>query len=141
MLNKLVVSLAAAAILVAGAVAGAVAADKGPAEITLGAAGMKPGQVVFPHAAHQGRGLACGECHHSMSADGKQVPYTDGMAIQKCETCHNPEKLAGKAAGANKLDTMKGAGHARCQECHKAEAKKDEAKKKLISCTTCHSKK
>ena len=141
MLNKLVVSLAAAAILAVGAAAGALAADKGPAEITLGVAGGKAKQVVFPHAAHQGRGIACGECHHTMSADGKQVPYTDGMAVQKCETCHNPEKMAGKTKGKLDLTTMQGAGHGKCQDCHKAEAAKDEAKKKLNSCATCHSKK
>jgi len=139
MLKKLVVSVAMAVLVTAGAVAGAIAADKGPAEITLGAGGKKP--VVFPHAAHQAKGIACGVCHHSMSADGKQVPYTDGMAIQKCETCHNPEKLAGKMDGTNKLDTMKGAGHARCQGCHKAEIAKDPSKEKLMKCTTCHSKK
>jgi hypothetical protein len=142
MLNKLVVSLAATAILAVGAAVGAVAADnKGPAEITLGAPGAKPGQVVFPHAAHQGRGLACGECHHGMSADGKQAPYTDGMTIQKCETCHNPEKMAGKTKGVNKLDTLKGAGHGKCQECHKAEIAKDASKNNLMKCATCHSKK
>ena len=139
MLNKLVVSVVAAAFLTAGAVVGAIAADKGPAEITLGASGKKP--AVFPHKAHQDRGMACAECHHSMSADGKQVPYTEGMAIQKCDACHNPEKLAGKTKGTYKLDTFQGAGHGRCQECHKAEAAKDPAKDNLKKCTTCHSKK
>jgi len=139
MLKKVLVSVAVAVFLTAGAAVGAIAADKGPAEITLGAGGKKP--AVFPHKAHQDRGMACAECHHGMSADGKQIPYTEGMTIQKCEACHNPEKLAGKTKGDNKLDTMKGAGHGRCQECHKAEAAKDAAKAKLKTCTTCHSKK
>ena len=141
MLNKLVVSVVAAAFLSAGAVVGAMAADKGPAEITLGATGKKP--AVFPHKAHQDRGLACGECHHTMTADGKQAPYTDGMTIQKCETCHNPEKMAGKTKGTNQLDTLKGAGHGKCQECHKAEFAKDPSKEQLkpTKCATCHSQK
>ena len=139
MFNKLVVSMVAAAFLTAGAVVGAIAADKGPAEITLGAGGKKP--AVFPHKVHQGKGFTCGTCHHSMSADGKQTPYTDGMAIQKCEACHNPEKLAGKTKGANQLDTLRGAGHGRCQECHMAEIAKDATKDKLMRCSTCHSQK
>ncbi|MDR3089824.1 MAG: cytochrome c3 family protein [Desulfobulbaceae bacterium] len=139
MLNKLVVSVATAAILATGAVVGAIAADKGPSEITLGADGKKP--AVFPHATHQASDIACGECHHGMAADGAQTAYTDGMTIQKCETCHNPEKLAGKTKGANKLDTLKGAGHGNCQECHKAEIAKDATKGKLMKCATCHAKK
>jgi len=140
MLNKFVVSVVVAAFLTAGAVVSAIAADKGPAEITLPNGGQKA-PVVFPHAAHQGRGIPCAECHHTMGPDGKQVAYTDGMTIQKCETCHNPEKMAGKTKGVNKLDTLKGAGHGNCQECHKAEIAKDASKDKLMKCATCHSKK
>ncbi|HBT97636.1 MAG TPA: class III cytochrome c [Desulfobulbaceae bacterium] len=139
MLNKLVVSVAVAAFLTVGAAVGAIAADKGPAEITLGASGKKP--AVFPHAAHQEQGIACAECHHGMAADGKQTPYVDGMAIAKCDSCHNPEKLAGKTLGALKLDTLRGAGHGNCQTCHKAVIAKDSSKDKLMKCATCHSKK
>ena len=139
MLKKLLVSVAVAALLTAGAAVGAIAADKGPAEVTLGASGKKP--AVFPHKAHQDKGIACATCHHGMSADGKQTPYTDGMAIQKCDACHNAEKLAGKKKGNFELDTLKGAGHGRCQECHKAEIAKDASKDKLMKCGTCHAKK
>lgn len=112
----------------------AIAQDKGPAEMTLestidGAKKAKP--ALFPHAKHQ-ETLACAECHHSKGDDGKQVAYTEGMKIEKCESCHN------KAAGMPeelKISTFKDAAHANCKECHKA---KD---KELAKCDVCHPKK
>ncbi len=104
-------------------------ADKGPESVTF----ETKKKVVFPHAAHQAK-LKCGECHHGM-ADGKQTPYAEGMEIGKCASCHNPEKLAGKTKGKNKLDTLKGAGHGNCKECHDAAENKE-----LKKCTTCHPK-
>ncbi len=114
--------------------------DTGPADITIvGAKSKKPKPALFPHKAHQDK-MECAECHHGM-ADGKQVPYTEGMKIQKCDACHNKETLAGKKSGKLKLDTIKGAGHGNCLACHKDVAKKDPAKKSLKSCKTCHPKK
>ncbi len=111
----------------------AVANDKGPAEMTLQAtvdANKKPKPAVFPHAKHQEK-LACGECHHTKGDDGKQVAFTDGMKIQKCETCHN------KAAGMPKgLQTFKDAAHKNCKGCHK-----ETGKKELTKCSNCHPKK
>jgi len=105
------------------------AADKGPADITLTTVKAKK-PAVFPHAKHQEK-LKCGECHHSKDADGKQVPYTEGQKIEKCETCHNA------AAGMpKKLSSFKGAAHVNCKNCHK----KTDAKK-LNKCSVCHPKK
>jgi hypothetical protein len=101
------------------------AEDKGPADITL--EGKKP--VVFPHAKHQEQ-FKCGECHHTKGADGKQAPYTEGMKIEKCDTCHN--KDAGMPKG---LQSFKDAGHKNCKGCHK------EHDKKLTKCSVCHPKK
>ncbi len=116
------------------------AADAGPAEITIvGANSKKPKPAVFPHKKHQDA-FSCSECHHGM-ADGKQVPYAEGQEIQKCESCHNSEALAGKTKGKLKLDTIKGAGHGNCLECHKDVASKDETKADLKKCSTCHPKK
>ena len=117
----------------------AFAADTGPAEITLGASGKKP--AVFPHKKHQDA-FKCADCHHGM-ADGKQVPYVEGQKIEKCETCHNPNVLAGKTKGSLALDTLKGAGHGNCLECHKEKAASDPAmkEKKIDKCDTCHPKK
>jgi len=83
----------------------------------------------------------CTDCHHG-AKDGKQVPYTEGMEIGKCESCHNEKVLAGKTKGPLKLDTLKGAGHGNCLECHKEMVKKDPAMKdkKLDKCTSCHAK-
>lgn len=114
------------------------AADPGPADITVGEGGKKPAK--FPHKAHQAFST-CGDCHHGMDAAGKQLAYSDGQEIKKCASCHNEKVLAGKVKGAHKLDTMKGAGHGNCQECHKAK-KNDEAykAKKIDKCDTCHAK-
>lgn len=95
--------------------------------------------AVFPHQMHA-EAYDCGECHHGMADDGKQTPYKDGMEIQSCESCHNPDVLAGKKEGRNKLDEYKGAAHANCIGCHKEIAKEDPSKKKLRSCSTCHQK-
>lgn len=114
----------------AAAVAGvAVAADKGPAEITLQstidpATTPKPSQ--FPHAAHQGR-MECKVCHHSKGPDGKKIDYVEGQKIEKCESCHNS-----KAGMPEKLSTFKNAAHALCQDCHK------KTKPELAKCGVCH---
>ncbi|MCB2183061.1 MAG: cytochrome c family protein [Desulfobulbaceae bacterium] len=104
------------------------ASDAGPAEMTLQAtvdAASKPKPAVFPHKKHQDT-IKCAECHHG-AADGKQVAYTEGMAIAKCESCHN------KAAGLDKkISTFKNAAHAKCKGCHKAE------KKGPTKCSGCH---
>lgn len=117
----------------------AFAADPGPADITMGEGGKKP--AVFPHKKHQDT-IKCEECHHGMT-DGKKVPYVEGQKIEKCDTCHNANVLAGKTKGNLALDTLKGAGHGNCLECHKEKANADPAlkEKKIDKCETCHPKK
>lgn len=138
MVKKVLVALAASAFIFCG-IATLNAADMGPEEITLEIAdSKKPKPAYFPHKAHQDA-LACAECHHSM-ADGKAVPYEEGQAVQKCAECHNGDVLAGKTKGKDKLDTLKGAFHGNCLVCHKAVAEKDETKKDLKKCATCHKK-
>ena len=115
------------------------AGNVGPADITIDEGGKKP--AVFPHKKHQDA-FKCGECHHQMAADGKQSPYVEGQEIKKCGSCHNATVLAGKMKDKLALDTLKGAGHGNCLECHKA--KKDEPAikdKKIDKCETCHPKK
>lgn len=105
--------------------------------LTSSQSSKKP-PAVFPHDWHAEE-YACGDCHHGM-ADGKATPYEEGMDIQSCESCHNPEVLPGRKKGKYKLDTYKGAAHANCIECHKEVAKADPSKKALRSCKTCHPK-
>ena len=125
--------------LIAGYAGVALSTDAGPENMTLKSSdSTKKAPSVFPHKAHQEL-MECGACHHGM-ADGKQTPYTEGMAIQKCEECHNPEVLGGRKKDKLDLDTFKGAGHGNCLECHKEVAKKDDSKKSLKSCKTCHEK-
>ena len=77
------------------------AGNTGPADITLDEGGKKPAQ--FTHKNHQDR-LKCGECHHQMTADGKQSPYVEGQEIKKCVTCHNSTVLAGRMKDKLALD-------------------------------------
>ena len=116
------------------------AQDTGPADITIvNSKSKKPKPAQFPHKKHQDA-FSCAECHHTL-ADGKQVAYSEGMEIKKCETCHNKDVLGGKKLGKLKLDTLKGAGHGNCLACHKEKAKADSKLKKLKKCSTCHPKK
>ncbi|OQX09220.1 MAG: hypothetical protein BWK76_22575 [Desulfobulbaceae bacterium A2] len=125
---------------------GQTAADKGPEAITINPAIADPKQppVVFPHRAHQDTlKLACGECHHGADA-GKQVPYKEGMKIEKCASCHNADKMPAQKDGKeNVLATLKGAGHVNCQDCHKKKVGEDPALKEkgIEKCKTCHVKK
>lgn len=133
MLRKILVCSVVSMFVVCGAIAtNTFASDPGPADIVIAEDGKKP--ATFPHKAHQDA-FGCAECHHGM-ADGKQVPYAEGQEIQKCDACHNKDVLAGKKAGKEKLDTLRGAGHANCLACHK-----ENENKELKKCGTCHKKK
>ncbi len=86
-------------------VGGAMAEDKGPAEMTLKtAAGKKP--AVFPHAKHQANpDISCDACHKDL--DVKKMATDKNYAHKEgCKACH-------KAKGA-------GTG---CKTCHPAKKK------------------
>ena len=142
MLKKFLVCSVISMFVMGGAVISAIATDDpGPADITLSdSTSSKPKPAQFPHKMHQDK-FKCAECHHGM-ADGKLVPYTEGMKIEKCVTCHTGDTLAGKMKDKHKLDTLKGAGHGNCLECHKEMAAKDPAlkEKKIDKCAACHPK-
>lgn len=105
-------------------------ADKGPAEIVLGADGKKP--ITFMHAKHQAK-LECADCHHKKGDDGAQAPLAEGDAVAKCDSCHN------KDFANEKLRTWKKIGHKLCKDCHKA--KKGEEGVPGTKCADCHPKK
>ncbi|MBW1927026.1 MAG: cytochrome c3 family protein [Deltaproteobacteria bacterium] len=108
----------------------AAAADKGPETITFKC--EKKGDVAFSHVKHQ-ESATCGDCHHSESPDGKQVPYAEGQKIEKCGTCHTAEMAAPA------LNSSKKALHKNCKGCHKAAVK--EGKTAPTKCAGCHPKK
>ncbi len=140
MLKRFLIFSLTALFLFCGFATQGFSSNTGPEEMKLTSTvdkSKKP-PAVFPHKKHQDT-LKCAECHHSIK-DGKQVPYTEGMEIKKCESCHNSDVLAGKKIGKNKLDTFKGAAHQNCLKCHKEVAKKDASKKALKSCKNCHQK-
>ena len=112
------------------------AVEKGPSEIVLRSTidpAKKAKLAFFPHADHQGN-FECAICHHSKGDDGKQVAYTDGMAVAKCESCHN-----NAAEIPDKLNTFKKAAHERCKGCHKT-LKKEGKKAGPTKCNGCHRK-
>jgi len=116
------------------------ASEAVPDELTLTSSDSdKKPPAFFPHKMHQ-EAFDCGECHHGMSEDGKQVAYAEGMEIKKCEECHNSEVLGDRKSGKYDMGDFKGAGHGNCLECHRKVAKDDSSKKKLRSCGTCHVK-
>ncbi len=105
------------------------AKNTGPANMILKTARAKK-PAHFSHKKHQDM-FKCATCHHTKGPDGKQQAYTEGMKIQKCETCHDSMK--------GKLKGLKGAAHTRCKGCHKK--MKKEGKNAPTKCSGCHIKK
>lgn len=104
--------------------------ERGPAVIKMQTARKKK-PALFPHRKHQDM-FDCEVCHHGMDAEGNQTPYTAGMAIQHCVTCHNP-KMENK-----KLNNLMQASHARCKGCHKKMVADGEAAGPIGKCSGCH---
>jgi hypothetical protein len=126
MKKTIIFTAAFALVLGFGIATKTVASDKGPAEMTLTtAAAKKP--ATFPHAKHQ-ETLKCDECHHTMTADGKQGPYEAGKEA-KCESCHD-----GKTVTNPKVANFMKAAHENCKGCHQAN------KKGPTKCDGCHKK-
>lgn len=104
-------------------------AEKGPDEMILESTidpAKAPKPAIFPHGTHQAR-MECGTCHHGVDADGNRIEYTEGLGIEKCESCHNST-----AAMPKTLSTFKNAAHAQCIGCHR------DTDKELAKCTVCH---
>ena len=123
MAKKIVLCLAALAMVFSVAVGVSIASNAGPAEMVLKTeAGKKP--ATFPHKAHQDL-MDCATCHHTKAADGKQGPYVAGQE-GKCLSCHVAK------------DEFKKKAHKSCKGCHKAGYKE---KKGPTKCSGCHIKK
>jgi hypothetical protein len=88
-MKKLVIVGAAVAFLCAtGLVTMTMAEDKGPAEITLQTeAAKKP--ALFPHKAHQDRGVECKTCHES--SNYAKGAWTKDAGHGLCKDCHKAE--------------------------------------------------
>lgn len=105
--------------------------SRGPAVIKMQTArARKP--AIFPHRKHQEM-YECAVCHHGMDDEGNQTPYTEGMAIQHCATCHNPDMEN------TKLNSLMQAAHTRCKGCHKKVVEESGTAGPIGKCSGCHS--
>jgi len=104
--------------------------SRGPAEIKMQTARKKK-PALFPHRIHQGM-YGCETCHHGMDSEGIQTPYTEGMVIQHCVTCHNP-KMENK-----KLSSLTQASHVKCKGCHKKVVEESGTAGPIGKCSGCH---
>ena len=104
--------------------------NRGPAEIKMRTARNKK-PALFPHRLHQGM-YGCETCHHGMDSEGIQTPYTAGMAIQHCVTCHNL-KMENK-----KLNSLMKASHVKCKGCHKKVIEESGTAGPIGKCSGCH---
>lgn len=106
--------------------------DFGPEKMLLSAAhSRKPAR--FPHKEHQKK-IECAECHHTKDAQGHQLPYFDGMMIQRCATCHNKDNMPN-----SKLSSFKLVAHYSCKGCHKRLSEAEKAGP-ISDCIGCHMK-
>ena len=109
-----------------------IASENGPEEMILKSKeNNKKEPVVFSHKSHQ-KMYECGICHHGQNGD-ENLEYKEGSTISACVSCHNEEKLKGKKWGLYRLDTIKGAAHGICLECHKKIAEENQNQKKLVT--------
>jgi hypothetical protein len=104
--------------------------SRGPAEIKMQTARKKK-PALFPHRMHQGM-YGCETCHHGMDSESIQTPYTEGMVIQHCVTCHNP-KMENK-----KLSSLMQASHVKCKGCHKKVVADSGTAGPIGKCSGCH---
>lgn len=103
MKRNLSIIVAALAVMILSAVA--MAANRGPANITID--GGSRGKVPFPHALHQDNQKDCNVCHRlfPQKADAIKAQIAKGELKPKqvmntlCIKCHKEEKRAGKPHG------------------------------------------
>jgi len=102
----------------------------GPAVIKMETSrSRKP--ALFPHRRHQEK-YDCADCHHGMDSAGNQIPYSEGMEIKHCVTCHNA-KMKNK-----RLNGLMLAAHTRCKGCHKKVVEESGKAGPIARCSGCH---
>jgi len=106
--------------------------ELGPEIIKLQTA-RKRKPALFPHRKHQDM-WDCEICHHGKDSEGNQTPYTEGMRIQHCVTCHNPTSMKNK-----RLNNFMLAAHTRCKGCHKKIVEEEgKTAGPIAKCSGCH---
>lgn len=104
--------------------------SRGPAEIKMQTARNKK-PALFPHKKHQEM-YGCEVCHHGKDAEGNQTAYTEGMEIQHCVTCHNPDMEN------SKLTSLMQIAHTKCKGCHKQVVEETGVAGPIGKCSGCH---
>lgn len=112
----------------------AIAADP-PETIVIDDCQSKQAAVDFPHKAHIDQGLACTTCHHTQ----ENLTADADVTVETCGTCHN-EPAEDTTPKCSEMSTSKNPFHKSCINCHKEEAKKNEATKAPTKCFDCHPK-
>ena len=116
-----------------------------PAEIVILSGLWKThtrGPVRLSHEKHiRIHKINCDECHHIFK-DGKNT-WKKGMAVAKCETCHNEPTIKGvkKLPPDLQKKNLKLAFHNTCLGCHRQVKGKTPETKAPVKCAQCHAKK
>jgi len=104
---------------------------QGPIFIKLETGGNRKPAVLFSHRKHQDL-FECSNCHHGMDNEGKRLPYSRGMEIQRCVICHNLNM-------ENKqLNSIMRAAHRVCKDCHKKTVEESGTAGPIDMCIRCH---
>ncbi len=96
-------------------------------EIILNRAREKP-LVWFSHRRHEGKRLACEQCHHDYL--GGRNLWHQGQPVRRCQACH------GLRPQAQRLD-VKNAFHRQCKGCH-LKLRQQRRPAGPIQCQECH---
>lgn len=106
-------------------------------DIVLDNSGYKKnrrGPVKLTHTKHAlDYGVSCWECHHDYKDDKENI-WSPLGTTQKCNECHDPQKVQDDAM---KLQT---AYHMNCKGCHKDLAEQNKKTGAFRKCLKCHEK-
>ncbi len=98
------------------------------------------GPVLFTHEKHaEDYSISCDQCHH-VYVNGENI-WQEGDPVDRCQTCHFEATVEGERRlppDDQKLN-LKLAFHNLCQDCHRAEVRKDRTSTAPTTCRGCHS--
>ncbi len=99
------------------------------------------GPVLFTHKKHaEDYSISCNECHH-VYENGKNI-WQESDPVDRCQDCHFETTVEGERRLPPDLQklNLKLAFHNLCQDCHRAEVRRDRASTAPVTCGGCHSR-